>query len=25
VINAVLNLEGRPSGKGRRSGKIDGR
>jgi len=25
VINAALNLEGRPSGKGRRSGKRDGR
>jgi len=24
VINAALNLEGRPSGKGRRSGKRDG-
>src|SRR6266702_3929570 len=25
VINAALNLEGRPSGKGRRSGRSDGR
>jgi hypothetical protein len=24
VINAAFNLEGRPSGKGRRSGKRDG-
>jgi len=24
VINAALNLEGRPSGKGRRSGRRDG-